>query len=142
MRDNETVSRYPAELLVDSRLGGTPLYYLGAREQRLMRVPDQVRDCAVFLCRRDYLHGSLPAEEGYPPSGTGFFVSVPLFDDSDEIFVIYLVTAKHLLDDICRDGLDGKIYLRLNGRSGPTMSSLRLRRSAGSRIQIEGSTLQ
>jgi len=122
MRDNEAASRplavsavaLPLEFLIDSRLGGVPRRYLGRSDKPLMRVADEIRECAIFLCYKSMGTG-VPAVEVYKPCGTGFLVSVPL-PDYPQVGAMYIVTARHIIDRIPRLGLDRKVYLRVNRR--------------------------
>jgi hypothetical protein len=99
------------EILEDARLGGVqPRYYLGRSEERLVRIPDDLRKCAVFL---GYEDGGI-----IKPAGTAFFVAVPL-EEMREHNALYLVTAKHLLAGIRKLSIANQnTYVRLNSREG------------------------
>lgn len=95
--------------LVDARLGNTVRWYLAPKDDIDMRVPDDVRQCVVFI--------ALPqAEEKkvfYRFMGTAFFVSKPSSDGAT--FYVYLVTAKHVANR-----LEGKPFLvRVNTKEAP-----------------------
>ncbi len=84
-----------------------------------MRVPDEVRDCVVFLGiqvtrdggRADFVWG-----------GSAFFISVPSETEPQKRGYIYLVTAKHVIDEIG----DREIFVRINQRQGgAAIASLR-----------------
>jgi hypothetical protein len=85
-----------------------PRHYIAEKAEHLMRVPDEVRKSVVFLCAK------VPTNQGNEivQAGTGFVLGVPL-PDTDRHFV-YFVTAKHVIDDIKKYGIDGKVYLRVN----------------------------
>ena len=74
-----------------------------------MLVPDEVRKCVFFLC---FNNG-----RGFPPAGTGFFVSRPM-DEVEGTHFIYAITAKHVIDFIREQAVDGSVYLRLNFLDG------------------------
>jgi hypothetical protein len=92
----------------DDRIGGiSPRLFLIREDPHLVRVPDQVRDCVVFIY-------ALVPGEGYVPRGTAFLVSI----SHDEMrHFVYFVTAKHVTDGIARRG-DGIAYLRVNTPNG------------------------
>jgi hypothetical protein len=101
--------------LTDSRLGGTPRHYYGAKGEALMLVPDDIRKCTLFLCRRDILPGT--SAEGFLPTGTGFFVAVPIPDIAGAK-TVYVITAKHIIEQLPKQGLDNSIYIRSNRVTG------------------------
>jgi hypothetical protein len=78
-----------------------------------MLVPDVVRKSVIFLGKKH------PKDEEIRVGGTAFVVAIPRFP-LERAFV-YLVTAKHCIDDIKRlsaEGLaDGKVYLRINSKT-------------------------
>lgn len=100
--------------LVDVPLRGVLQYYVASRKDINMRVPDEVRQCVVFI--------GLPIN---PPDGgqalafhgTAFFVSVP--SESVEGWqYVYLVTAKHVAVK-----LEGKpLLVRVNTKGGGSAS--------------------
>lgn len=80
------------EGLIDFRLGNIPRYYFAPREDFKMRVPEEVRQCVIFLgMKTKNEHG----QEVVQFIGTAFFVAVP-----SELVqgwgYTYLVTAKHV----------------------------------------------
>lgn len=93
--------------VVDRRLGGHPCYRL-TREDDLMRVPDQIRKCAVFVACRDK-NGNVV------PRGTAFQVLLPLAGDYN---FGYLVTAKHVIKKVQATSADDKVLLRVNTPEG------------------------
>lgn len=95
--------------ITDCRLGGQPRYVLAHDERFLVQVPDEVRRCVVFLHSQH--------EHGRAARGTAFFVSVPFSNAPDRYFV-YLVTARHVIDQIRAHGSDGKVHIRANLTSG------------------------
>jgi hypothetical protein len=73
-----------------------------------MRIPDDMRKCAVFVAMKD--------DRGqHKFTGTAFCYQLRPTEDRG---YGYLVTARHVIDGTCRNGADGKIYLRVNRRSG------------------------
>jgi hypothetical protein len=77
-----------------------------------MQVPDEVRKCVVFLGYRKASSILL--------GGTGFLVLVPIAGTT--LLGGYLVTAKHVIDDIKKAmPIDGKILLRLNAKAGAVL---------------------
>lgn len=75
-----------------------------------MRVPDEVRKCAAFVCYRD--------NDGYKLGGTAFFISIPLEGVGGGLFV-YLVTAKHIIEGVASKSVDKKTHIRINLRDKP-----------------------
>jgi len=106
------------DLLLDSRLGRTPRHYFGVKGQPLMLVPDDIRKCTVFICRKYMLSGRSEAES-LLPDGTGFFVSVPIPEIAAGAGVVYVVTAKHVIEKSPTRSLDNHIYIRVNSVNGP-----------------------
>lgn len=75
-----------------------------------MQVPDEVRKCVVFLAyRKD--SGDIR------PGGTAFFVQVPTVV-SQGLACDYLVTARHVIEEIRKRSIDGNLLIRANGRDG------------------------
>jgi hypothetical protein len=74
-----------------------------------MRVPDEILSCVVFLG-----YEVAPGELQF--AGTAFFVTKQLegFPDSD---VVYIVTAKHVIEGIRQQGAP-YVYLRMNTVAG------------------------
>jgi len=70
------------ELLVDRRIGTASRYYLGDRSEKLMRVPDTIRECVAFICCRD-------ARGDLRYAGTGFFVGLPSIARPDLVFWLF-----------------------------------------------------
>lgn len=106
-------------MFVDTRLAGKPRWYALPPEDYNMRVPDEVRDCVVFLGiqvtrdggRTDFVWG-----------GSAFFISVPSETQPETTLYPYLVTAKHAIDEIG----DREIFMRINQRQGgAAIASLR-----------------
>lgn len=75
-----------------------------------MPIPEQVKEVVAFI----YIDGP---DGKRIPNGTGFFVGVKL---SSEIkrFVVYLVTAQHVLKSEQEDKYFEKVYVRLNRKIG------------------------
>jgi hypothetical protein len=72
-----------------------------------MRVPDEIRQCVVFVA----LPSTLPdGPQQLRFVGTAFFVSVP----SENVWYVYLVTAKHVATK-----LEGQtFFVRINSKDG------------------------
>ncbi len=71
-----------------------------------MRLPDEVLQCVVFI-------GKKTADGDIHYGGTGFFVLVTAEHEGTKYYFTYLVTAKHVAQQIQGD----VFYLRLNGRN-------------------------
>jgi len=95
-------------LKVDCRLGGIPSCKLVRKGDNLMQIPDEIRKCVVFVCYKTSV--------GLQLAGTAFFVGVSL--EATELQVVYLVTAKHIIEGIKKKSIDQKVYLRMNTRYG------------------------
>ena len=74
-----------------------------------MQIPEEIRKSVFFVL--------FLTKNGYKLAGTGFFVSMPVPDDPNRTF-IYLITAKHVIVEAKRASIDGKIWLRINTKSG------------------------
>jgi hypothetical protein len=74
-----------------------------------MQIPDEVRKAVFFVC--------FMKNDEVRLAGTGFFVSLPVGGNSDNMFV-YLITAKHVIVNARNHSDDGKIWIRLNTRAG------------------------
>jgi hypothetical protein len=97
----------PLILKADYRLGGKPRLYLADAEELLMeKVPEDVRKCVGFI---QYQSGA-----GLKLAGTVFFLG----SEQEGEHFFYAVTAKHVIDRVRKDGVDGDVYLRLNVRDG------------------------
>jgi len=96
------------EVFADYRIGGEPRYYVADNKDVLMQVPDEVRKCVLFICCQ--------SPDRLELLGTAFLVAEPI-ENTDYIFP-YIVTAKHLIEDVRRYGIDEKVYLRVNQRDG------------------------
>jgi hypothetical protein len=94
--------------LVDVRFGDAPRYHLTEPKDIDMRVPDQIRDCVVFVG----VPGEMPDPEY---RGTAFIVTVP---GTQENSFAYLVTARHVAEH-----LEGReFYIRVNHRNGTAVA--------------------
>lgn len=71
---------------------------------------DAIKKSLTFIYRKE--NGQ------YKPNGTGFLVGVNV-ETKNDAYVIYLVTAKHVLQDVNRNFFK-TIAIRLNKRYGPT----------------------
>jgi hypothetical protein len=94
---------------VDNRIASDPrniLLSLGEEVKPLVRVPDELMKCVVFLGYKK--HGIFSAH------GTGFYLYK--LGAKDWSF-LYLVTAKHVIDGIRTKG-DGRVVIRYNTKEG------------------------
>ena len=87
---------------IDKRLGNTLQYYLSPREDINMRVPDEIRQCVVFV--------GLPVTQpngqvALSFKGTAFFVAIPSVVIPGDSYIC-IVTAKHVAV-----ALEGKPFL-------------------------------
>ena len=69
-------------------------------------IPSEFNKTVVFIFIRD-------GNDSIVPNGTGFFVSKPFPNDSSRSF-IYLVTAKHVIQDVKTNKFFNEIYIRIN----------------------------
>lgn len=83
------------------------LLILLAGEVRSATIPRGVQECVTFI----YVNGNEKA------SGTGFFVGVKAQENPDR-YVVYLVTAKHVLKDKEQCRYYNSISLRINEKAG------------------------
>ncbi len=106
---------------IDYRIGGKPRYYVGEESEQLMQVPDEIKKCVVFV--------GYKTQQKIEWRGSAFCVSCPLtyqvnssikrhVDGSDTSYSHYLVTAKHCIDAIKAQSIDGKVWIRINLRNG------------------------
>lgn len=95
--------------IIDYRLGGKPQYIISDGSEVLTRIPEEVKKCVFFLA-----YNSKKGETKL--AGTGFLVSVPLKGTLQSS--IYLVTAKHVIDEITKDTTDGNVFIRMNTNDG------------------------
>lgn len=102
-------------LCADYRIGGKLRYHLMKEGEKLMRVPDEVKNCVVFIgCLMN-------GDEKQNIGGTTFLLSYPykrLINGRAKSH-IYIVTAKHVLDDFDEKTSDGIVYLRFNFMDKP-----------------------
>jgi hypothetical protein len=98
-----------ATLYRDLRIGGAERLVFAKDRSFLMQVPDDIRKCVGFI-------GYTNVEGQRKLAGTAFFVSYELEDSRGAAFV-YLVTAKHVIDNI-RDKNASAVEVRLNFRDG------------------------
>ena len=73
-----------------------------------MQIPDEIRKCVGFICYK--------TTNKTKWAGTAFFVGVPL--EGTESSSVYIITAKHIIDEIQRESDDKKVYLRMNLKNG------------------------
>lgn len=89
------------------RIGGETHLVLCDGLCDLMRIPDDMRKCALYVMYEK--KGSLKL------GGTGFVVSVRAEKLVGESF-LYVVTARHVIDKITRESSDQALWLRFNSR--------------------------
>jgi hypothetical protein len=98
-------------IIVDYRIGGEPRRLLVSdHREALMRLPDEVQKCVVFIGRKEL--DPITGIESIVYGGTGFFVGVPTGIENAP--VLYLVTAAHVAKKIN----DGQFCLRFNTKKG------------------------
>lgn len=95
------------KLYIDQRIGGVPRHYMAKEPNHLMLVPDEIRQCVVFVA---YL-----LDDSFVKVGTAFLMSYP--SRRDGYSFRYVVTAKHLIAKIREKDLRD-VYLRINTLSG------------------------
>lgn len=108
----------PYEIVVDTRIGGIERHYLGGREDINMLIPDDFIKCVVFLGLSTEEHGV----ESISWQGTAFAVTVPSEVAPPEKRYNYLVTAKHVVENI----ESTKLRIRVNRRQDKTAVILNL----------------
>lgn len=108
-------SECPLVLQWDYRLGGNPRPFVAREGSSLMLVPDEVRKSVAFICYNSLRRRRLTL------AGTGFFVGIPVLGGAEEIggYIAYLVTAKHVIEEIAQDTEDQRVHVRLNLKEGP-----------------------
>lgn len=76
-------------------------------------IPPDLKKAVTFVFLADASGGLLKDDDGNPvPYGTGFFVAIPVETDSSRAF-LYLVTARHVLEDQ-QGSVLSQVYLRLD----------------------------
>jgi hypothetical protein len=94
------------KLYKDYRMGDEPRYYLARKPEHLLRVPNHIRKCVVFLCAK-------VGEKEYHLGGTGFLMAL-----AGEINFGYLLTAKQVIEAIVKASIDEKVHIRIDGIDG------------------------
>jgi hypothetical protein len=97
----------PGSRFVDTRLGDHPLWYTFERDDLNMRISDDIKNCVVFLGRIELSKNK--KQMHFVSKGTGFLT----FVGDETCATLYLVTAKHVLDE-----LPGKFHIRINTQDG------------------------
>jgi hypothetical protein len=97
------------ELYCDRRLGGAERWIQGNPNEARMRVPNEIKDGAYFLC----VEVGSELGEYFHFIGTCFFIQV----DTQYQKHSYLVTARHVIEEAWAIG-HKDIYLRINRRDG------------------------
>jgi hypothetical protein len=97
-------------IIVDTRLGGVPRYFLGYPEDWNMRISEEILKCVAFI--------GIKESSGFSARATGFFVQVPL-ETQEDMYVTHFVTARHNVEEIEKEITNGgEVYIRLNGTDG------------------------
>ncbi len=98
---------------LDRRIGGYTKYILTDKVIPLMLIPNEVRKCVVFV-------GIKTHDGKYLETGTAFFLTRYAAEYSPGF--TYLVTAKHVLDEIAKINIQKpiEIWLRIKFRDGMT----------------------
>jgi hypothetical protein len=97
----------------DTRIGGLIRYRLLADPGEVMRVPDEIRQCVAFLWYQ--------GKAGSRLAGTAFFVDLAA-DNFPPVSWVYLVTARHVIDQIKNHSLDQVVRIRMNDHNGGSVS--------------------
>jgi hypothetical protein len=99
--------------LVDSRMAGMEVFYFSTPPNEInMRVSESIRKCTLFIGV-----GTSTGETRY--GGTAFLVGVP-GEEHGRNFA-YLVTAKHILEQIQREIGNGSFVIRANKTDGTSI---------------------
>lgn len=85
----------------DTRLGGVEKWYNFPPSDANMRIPNELLHSVCFLC--------VKYQEQYQAIGTAFFVKF----SKDEFDFCHLFTAKHIIDEVKKQGYE-TLYARLN----------------------------
>lgn len=93
------------KILADYRLSDRPRYFNG-REEELMTIPDEIRDCVAFVGFNQ------KRTSEFVLTGTTFFVRMDVF--GEQIPALYAITARHVVEDAHKNSIDGKIILKVN----------------------------
>ena len=94
------------QLYPDFRIGGKPKFVLADKPPKLMKIPDEIRKCVVYVGYR------LPNGE-MSLQGTAFLVARAI--DGTDLAFYYLITAAHVIRGISSlDNFNGKVLLRVN----------------------------
>lgn len=72
-----------------------------------MLIPDDIRKSVVFLLYKN-------KDKILTLAGTGFFVALEI----EKILFVNLITAKHVIVNISRYSIDGKVIIRINYKKG------------------------
>jgi len=94
--------------LADVRFADGPRYYLTEPKDINMRVPDQIRNCVLFVG----IPGDMPDPEY---RGTAFIVTVP---GTQNNHFTYLVTARHVAEHL----QGSEFYIRANHSNGTAVA--------------------
>jgi len=101
----------------DIRLGGVPKYILANEDEEFMAIPDNTRDCCCFIYYEN-------ENKQRVLCGTAFFIAEVLGIDKNLARMTYsnvfLVTAKHLIDDIKLQYPNSPMGIRVNSADGKT----------------------
>lgn len=81
------------------------------QEANLVRLPDEMLKTVCFLCVKQTAHG----QDSFQFGGTGFFVTVPSLAHPNDIYYMYLVTARHNIEKAEATGCPLLVRLNLTG---------------------------
>jgi hypothetical protein len=90
----------------DTRIHGVEKWYRVPPEDSMLRIPRFLEECVCFVCLMD--------GKNWKYGGTGLIIAYP--SDVVDISHLYVITARHLIDDAKRNRLG--VSLRLNKKDG------------------------
>jgi hypothetical protein len=102
------------KVLRDDRLGETPRFFVGDGRRALMRVPDEILSCVVYVGIEHPLDDLLLL-----PLGTAFALTVPSSGQFSTT-ASYLVTARHVVVGASQRSQRASITIRVNMSDGGT----------------------
>lgn len=101
-------SQSPLELFCDCRTGNEQWVF--SSEYDMAQIPENIRKCVAFIGYRKKLAGG---ETEIVPCGTGLLTSRRTTASSTAL-ATYLVTARHVLEEIAPRAIDDKVHIRVN----------------------------
>jgi len=97
-------------MILNTRLGNTPRWFLTPPKDYNMRIPDEMLNGVVFVG----VKAKMGNREVLAPKGTAFFVGYPIGGGIRGHY-LYLVTARHVVEKLG----GGDFFIRANTISGP-----------------------